>query len=323
MPLSRYLLPFLLLTSLGCFCLGLLLGSVAIAPAELAALVTGKAQPLTHSLVIELRLPRVALAFLSGAMLALAGALMQVLLRNPLAEPYILGISGGAGVATLLAMMVGLGGLWLTSSAFLGALLSTMLVFGIARQGHGWTPTRLLLTGVVIAMGWGALISFILAIAPDHQLRGMLFWLMGDLSYGQLPYSGIAILLLALALTVPYARELNILTRGELQAGALGVKVESMRLRIYLVASLLAAAAVVQVGSIGFVGLVVPHLLRLMGCVDYRRLLPACVLLGGSLLVVADTLARTIIAPEQLPSGIITALIGVPLFLYLLGRQYR
>lgn len=317
------LLALLLLLSLISLTLGLMLGSVSIELSELGALLTGNAAPLTQSLVIELRLPRTLLAFLSGAMLALAGALMQVLLRNPLAEPYILGISGGAGFATLLAMMLGLSGLWLTGSAFIGALLSTLLVFGLARRGSGWTPTRLLLTGVVIAMGWGALISFILTIAPDQQLRGMLFWLMGDLSYGQMPYSGGIILLIALAFTLPYARELNIMTRGELQAAALGVAVNPMRLRIYLISSLLAAAAVVQVGSIGFVGLVVPHLLRLLGCQDHRLLLPACLLLGGSLLVLADTVARTIIAPEQLPSGIITALIGVPLFLYLLGRQYR
>jgi len=317
------LLALLLLLSLFSLTLSLMLGSVAIEPHELAALLWGNATPLTQSLVLELRLPRTLLAFLSGAMLALAGALMQVLLRNPLAEPYILGISGGAGFATLLAMMAGLSGLWLTGSAFIGALLSTILVFGLARRGSGWTPTRLLLTGVVIAMGWGALISFILTIAPEQQLRGMLFWLMGDLSYGQMPYSGGIILIIALTFTLPYARELNIMTRGELQAGALGVQVNTMRLRIYLTSSLLAAAAVVQVGSIGFVGLVVPHLLRLLGCQDHRLLLPACLLLGGSLLVLADTIARTLIAPEQLPSGIITALIGVPLFLYLLGRQYR
>lgn len=317
------LLPALIAVSLLSLITSVMLGSVNVSLAQFWALLSGDAQPLTHSLVVELRLPRTALAFISGAMLAVAGALMQVLLRNPLADPYILGISGGAGVATLLAMLLGLGGLWLTGSAFVGALISTALVFGIARRGLGWTPTRLLLTGVVIAMGWGAMISFILAIAPDQQLRGMLFWLMGDLSYGQLPYSSIVILVLAMLIMLPYARELNIMTRGELQAEALGVRVEMMNLRIFLVSSLLAAAAVVQVGSIAFIGLVVPHLLRLLGCQDHRLLLPACILLGGSLLVLADTAARTIIAPEQLPSGIITTLIGVPLFLYLLGKRHQ
>ncbi len=317
------LLPLLLALSLISLTIGLMLGSVPVEFSQILSLLAGNAEPLTQNLIIELRLPRTTLAFLSGAMLALAGALMQVLLRNPLADPYILGISGGAGFATLLGMMLGLSGLWLTGSAFIGALFSTFLVFGLARQGTGWTPTRLLLTGVVISMGWGAMISFILTIAPDQQLRSMLFWLMGDLSYGEIPYSSMVILITAFALVFPMARQLNIMTRGELQAGALGVQVNHMRLRIYLVSALLAAAAVVQVGSIAFIGLVVPHILRLLGCQDHRRLLPACILLGGSLLVLADTLARTIIAPEQLPSGVITAFIGVPLFLYLLGRQYR
>lgn len=322
MPSARLLL-LLLLLSLITLTLSVVIGSVSIELSQLAALLEGNATPLTQSLVLELRLPRTLLAFISGAMLALAGALMQVLLRNPLAEPYILGISGGAGATTLLAMMLGFSGLWLTGSAFIGALLSMLLVFGIAQGGRGWTPTRLLLTGVVIAMGWGAVISFILVIAPDQQLRGMLFWLMGDLSFGQIPYSGVIILLFALATTLPIARELNIMTRGELQAEALGVEVNRVRLRIYLISSLLAAAAVVQVGSIGFVGLVIPHILRLLGCQDHRYLLPASVLLGGTLLVIADTIARTAVSPEQLPTGIITALIGVPLFLYLLGRQHR
>ncbi|MEW5757784.1 MAG: iron ABC transporter permease [Pseudomonadota bacterium] len=303
--------------------LALAVGSVPLSLPEVLSALAGQGDPLQQSLVWELRLPRAASAFIIGAQLALAGALMQVLLRNPLADPYILGVSGGAGVAALCAMLLGLAGLLLTASAFVGALLSTLLVFGLAHSRIDWTPTRLLLTGVVVAMGWGALISFILAIAPEAQLRGMLFWLMGDLSYSQFPALGTVILLLTSALIWPQARDLNVLARGEWQAAALGVEIQRLRWRLYFIAALLTASAVVQAGSIGFIGLVVPHLLRLLGCHDHRYLLPAAVLCGGSLLLLGDTLARSMIAPQQLPVGIITAFIGVPLFLYLLNRRVQ
>jgi len=244
-----------------------------------------------------------------------------VLVRNPLADPYVLGISGGAAVAALLAMLLGLGGIWLTGSAFGGALLAMALVFGLARGRGSWTPTRLLLTGVVLAAGWGAVISFILATSPDRNIRGMLFWLMGDLGYVQTPEPALFILLLGLLACWPLGRDLNILIRGELQAGALGINSGRLQITLFLLASFLTATAVVQAGSIGFVGLVIPHIMRLMGFTDHRLLLPAAALAGGSLLVLADTLARTILAPQQLPVGIITALLGVPLFLYLLRRE--
>lgn len=320
---QRQILIGLAAVSLTLLALALAAGSITLSLPELLAALARTGEPLQHSLVWELRLPRAAAAFITGAQLALAGALMQVLLRNPLADPYILGVSGGAGVAALGAMLLGCAGLLLTASAFAGALVSTLLVFGLAHARIDWTPTRLLLTGVVIAMGWGALISFILAIAPEAQLRGMLFWLMGDLSYSQLPTLGAITLLLVLALIWPQARDLNVLARGESQAAALGVEIQRLRWRLYFLAALLTASAVVQAGSIGFIGLVVPHLLRLLGCHDHRYLLPAAVLGGGSLLLLADTLARTVIAPQQLPVGIITAFIGVPLFLYLLNRPAR
>ncbi|MFC1751006.1 FecCD family ABC transporter permease, partial [Pseudomonadota bacterium] len=267
-------------------------------------------------------LPRALSALAVGGLLALAGALMQTLLRNPLGDPYVLGISGGAAVGTLGTMLLGLGGLWLNASAFVGALLSMLLVFALAHGKGGWTTTRLLLTGVIVAAGWGALIRLMLAISPDSDLRGMIFWLMGDFSHATDPGISIFILILGLLFCMPMARSLNILARGELQAQALGVNVATLRWATYFLASLLTAVAVTQAGSIGFVGLVVPHLIRLAIGNDQRILLPASVLLGGGLLICADTLARTIIAPQQLPVGVITALIGVPIFLYLL-RQSR
>ena len=306
------------------FIFALLTGSVTTSWQDLWTVIDTSSSGVTHNIITELRLPRALGAFATGGMLALAGALMQVLLRNPLADPYILGVSGGAAVGALGATLAGVAGtIWLTGSAFVGALVSMFLVFALARGEGSWTPTRLLLTGVVIAAGWGALISFLLAIGPDQHLRGMLFWLMGDLSNASAPIGAWLILTVGFIACIPIVRQLNVLARGELQASALGVDIAPLRLQIYLIASLMTAAAVTVAGSIGFIGLIVPHLVRLIGVNDQRLLLPAAVLLGGSMLVIADTLARTLLAPIQLPVGVITAAIGVPLFLLLLRRGYR
>ena len=246
---------------------------------------------------------------------------MQVLLRNPLADPYVLGLSGGAAVGALLAMLGGAAGFLVSGSAFAGAMLATLMVFGLAHGSGSWTPSRLLLTGVVVAAGWGAVITLILSMTPARQLPGMLYWLMGDLSHAATPWPGLIVLVLVCLLVFPLGRALNVLARGSLQAAALGVSVRPLEWSIYLMASLLTATAVTMAGSVGFVGLVVPHMLRLVLGNDQRLILPACALAGGTLLVLADTLARVVIAPEQLPVGVITALIGVPTFLYLLYRS--
>lgn len=298
----------------------LALGSVPVPIGQLGSILRGTTDSLHHAVVWELRLPRALTAFVAGGMLAVAGALMQVLLRNPLADPYVLGVSGGAAVAALSAIMLGLGGPWISGGAFIGALLSMFLVFGLAHGRGGWTPTRLLLTGVVVAAGWSALISFLLAVSPNQSLRTMLFWLMGDLAGAGGPGWSTAALLLALIAAMALARNLNLLARGDLQAKALGVQVARLRLTLFFLASLLTAGAVTLAGSVGFVGLVVPHLLRLLIGADHRVLLPAAMLAGGMLLMLADTLARTIIAPQQLPVGVLSALIGVPVFLFLLHR---
>jgi iron complex transport system permease protein len=312
------LLPALLLLSLCLLLISLLTGSVGTGWQDLFAVLTGDGDALATQVILELRWPRTAAAFTTGALLALAGALMQVLLRNPLADPYVLGVSGGAASAALLAMLLGAGSAWLHGAAFGGALFSMMLVFGLSHGSGSWTSNRLLLTGVVVAAGWGAVIGFLLALGPDQGLRGMLFWLMGDLSYATLPVAGLAALITGLLVSLGIGRQLNILTHGEQAASALGVSVRGLRRLVYLLASLLTATAVTLAGSIGFVGLIVPHMLRLVGVRDHRLLLPAATLLGGSLLVCADTLARSLLAPRQLPVGILTALVGVPLFLILL-----
>ena len=301
--------------------LALAIGSVTISPSELWAVLQNQGSVLHQTLVWDLRLPRTLAAFATGGLLAVAGALMQVLLRNPLADPYVLGLSGGAAVGALLAMLAGMGALLISGSAFAGAMLATLLVFGLAHGTGSWTASRLLLTGVVVAAGWGAVITLMLALTPSYKLPGMLYWLMGDVSYARTPWPALVVLALAVVVIMPLARNLNVLARGSMQAAALGVSVRPLEWTIYLLASLLTATAVTTAGSIGFVGLIVPHMLRLVLGNDQRIILPASALAGGTLLVLADTLARTVIAPEQLPVGVITALLGVPTFLYLLHRS--
>jgi iron complex transport system permease protein len=272
------------------------------------------------ALLWQLRLPRALAAWVVGAMLALSGCLMQVLLRNPLADPYILGVSGGAAFAALAGMTIGVAAALIPVLALLGAFLSILIVFGLARGTGPWSGTRLLLTGVVTAAGWAALISLVLATSSDNSLRGMLFWLMGDFSYARLPGWAVGVLLLGLALTLGMARSLNVLAMGETTASLLGESTRTLLWTLYGLASLLTAAAVAVAGTIGFVGLIVPHLVRLASGSDHRILIPASALFGGAFLVFSDTVARTVMAPRQLPVGVITALLGVPLFLVLLNR---
>lgn len=323
MPTRRraiLILAALCLLAVGSFMLALTVGSFKVATADVFAALLGR-EGSGGEVVLQLRLPRAIAGFACGGLLALAGALMQVLLRNPLADPYVLGISGGAGVGAMFAILIGLPALGIDGLAFAGALGAMFIVFGLAHGDGSWTQTRLLLTGVIVAAGCGALVALMLAIAEEHKLRGMLFWLMGDLGQSSQWWPPLAALVVALTLAMPFARELNLLSRGMMQAQALGVAVDRLRYAIYLLASLATAASVTTAGSIGFVGLVVPHLVRLATGNDQRLLLPASVLAGGSLLVLADTLARTLIAPQQLPVGVLTALIGVPVFLFLLSRQ--
>jgi iron complex transport system permease protein len=277
--------------------------------------------PLVRTIVLELRLPRALAAFGAGVVLALAGVLMQALLRNPLADPYVLGVSGGAAVGALSVMLAGLVGIAVDAGAAIGAFVAMLLVFAVAHGPGGWTTTRLLLTGVVVAAGCGAIVSLLLSLSDDLRLRGMLFWLLGDFGYVRTPWSLLALALIAIPAGLLVARPLDALARGELQARLLGVPVRGLRIGIYVAASLLTAAAVTTAGSIGFVGLVTPHLVRLAAGSSHRVVIPASALAGGTLVVIADLLARTIVAPRQLPVGALTALIGVPLFLLLMRRQ--
>lgn len=296
------------------------LGSAGPGPVELWHGILTGTDPLARSLVVELRLPRALSGFGAGALLALAGVCMQVLLRNPLADPYVLGVSGGAAVAALGAMLLGIGAFGVQAAAFAGALGATLTVFALAQGPGGWTPTRLLLTGVVVAAGTGALVSLLLAAGDPTVLRGMVYWLMGDLSWAGSPVGMLVLAAIATPVGVIFARPLNVLARGDVQAQLLGVAVTPLRGALFVVASLLTAATVTSVGAIGFVGLVTPHLVRLALGADHRRVVPAAALAGGTLVVVADLAARTMLAPRQLPVGALTALIGVPLFLMLMRR---
>lgn len=273
-----------------------------------------------QQIIFTLRLPRTCAAFVTGGLLALAGAMMQLLLKNPLADPYVLGISGGGAVAALLSMLCGLSGYWLTGAAWLGSLTAMLAVFLFAHKKSHLQTHLLLLAGVAASSGFAAFISFILLIAPNTALHGMLFWLLGDLSDAHLPAGEFFILLLGFVCSMKLARQLNILMHGTEHAKALGIETQRLQWQLYLLTALLTAAAVTLAGCIGFVGLIVPHFLRLLGVHDYRYLLPGSILLGGSLLTTADTLARTVLAPQQLPVGIMMALIGIPVFLVLLRR---
>jgi len=314
-------LVVLLLLAIGAFAVALSAGSVSIDWTDVLQGLNGRDLSVDYTVVFQLRLPRAVTAFVVGGTLGLAGVLMQILLRNPLADPYVLGVSGGAAVAALLAILIGWHMIGVSGAAAVGALVSMFLVFVLSRGRGDWSTTRLLLTGVVLAAGWGAVVSFILAVSPDAHVRGMLFWLMGDIRETFPGWVRLGILMTSLLVAYCFARSLNLLSLGELRAESLGVNTTLLRVGLFFMAGLLTASAVTLAGAIGFVGLVVPHMIRLWGGSDHRLVLPGSVLLGGVLLVLAEAVARTIMAPNQLPVGVITAFIGVPVFLYLLQRD--
>lgn len=296
-------------------------GSVAIGWGELWQGLLARDNSLAGALIYDLRLPRALTAFAAGGVLAIAGVLMQVLLRNPLADPFVMGVSGGAAVGALSGILIGLGGFAVDAAAMAGALASTLLVFTLARDREQWGSQRLLLTGVVIASGAGAIVSMLLALGEESRLRGMLFWLMGDLSLSASPLRLLITLGVGLVLVLPFARDLNVLAHGDVHAQVLGIPVRRLRVGIFVVSSILTGAAVSAAGTIGFVGLLTPHLVRLMLGADHRRVVPAAALLGGTLVMLADLIARSAFAPRQLPVGAVTAVVGVPLFLALMHRR--
>jgi iron complex transport system permease protein len=305
----------------------LLFGAVSIPVDQVLDALRGGSDETTRQIVNGLRLPRALMAVLVGGGLALAGATFQALLRNPLAEPYILGISGGAAVGAVLTLTLGLTSeaSWaLPLAAFAGALLAIVLVFAVARRAGGPLDVRvLLLAGVVVGAFFSAVIALILALSDAPSVRSAVIWMMGSLAGSDWTRVGIvALYTLPTALVLMgLARSLNLLSLGEETASVLGADVERAKRIGFLVASLLTAAGVGVAGVIGFVGLVVPHGVRLLVGADNRILLPLSFLTGGAFLAWADLVARTVVAPAELPIGVITAFVGVPLFLLLLRRS--
>ncbi|HSY04932.1 MAG TPA: iron ABC transporter permease [Steroidobacteraceae bacterium] len=299
----------------------LFIGSSGIGLSQALAALGGHGDEATRNVLVGVRLPRVLAAFGVGSLLALAGVLLQALFRNPLADPYVLGVSGGAAVGALFAMIAGAAALIVQSAAVAGALAAVSLVYLLARGGG--TP-RLLLTGVVLASACGALVSVLLALADTSRVRGMVFWLAGDLEWAVNPWISAAAALLAVAVAVAVARPLNVLASGELRARTVGLALEAWRTVLFIACATLTALAVVSAGTVGFVGLITPHAVRLaFRTSDHRIVAPAAALAGGMLLTGADLVARTIAAPRQLPVGAIMALVGAPLFVILLRGRSR
>lgn len=321
--------PFawLLLLLLATLAASVLFGAAGLSAGEVAAALRGGGDAAARTIVLELRLPRAALALLIGGALGVSGAVFQALLRNPLAEPYILGVSGGAAVGAVSAIVLGLGvaGGWTVPvAAFIGSLGAIALVFRVAARVSGGLDTRvLLLAGVVVGAFFNALILLLLSFADTDRFRAAFFWMMGSLAGAQ--WSALAWLALylipSIAILFGLARSFDLLAIGEETTMHLGADPDRIKIAAYLTASLAVAASVAVVGVIGFIGLVVPHALRLAWRGDYRFLLPASFLAGAAFLLVADTCARIVVAPAELPVGVVTALVGVPVFVVLLRRR--
>ncbi|MGJ7918867.1 FecCD family ABC transporter permease [Massilia sp. LXY-6] len=319
----------LLLAALACMLFAGVTGSVTVAlpelPRAVMELMRGRQDSLAASL-LALRAGRALTAFVTGGALALAGVMMQALLRNPLADPYVLGISAGASVGALFALLMMSAAMVVDGAALLGAVAVSMLLYLLARRdirggvaAEGGTST-LLLTGVILMSACMALVTLMLSIAPEGSLRNMVFWMIGDLAGTPLRVLPWIVLGGALAFALRNARAMNVLALHADTARTLGIEVGRLRKGLFFVSGVLTASAVTNAGSIGFVGLIVPHACRFAFGPDHRVLIPSAVLLGGSFLVLCDTLARTVVAPTQLPVGAITALIGAPVFLYQLHQ---
>ena len=323
-------LAILALAVIGAFALSVSLGASGLGPGDLWRALSGDADPTARAILLQLRLPRAALAALIGAALGITGCTFQALLRNPLAEPYVLGVSGGAAVGAVAVFVTGLGVAipWmLPAGAFLGAVAAMVLVLEVARRA---SPARmdtrvLILSGVIIGAFFNAIILLMLSLADVESFRSAIFWMMGNLTGAEWGSTGLLAVLLVPGTLVllSLARAFNLLSRGEEVAHYLGASVQRVKLTAYLAASLMVGAAVAAGGVIGFVGLIVPHAVRLAWGNDHRLLLPASFLAGSAFLLLADTVARLVVAPAELPTGVVTAVVGVPLFVVLLMRGGR
>lgn len=323
---------FLTLLLLWVILFSITVGSVRIKPQSIISILfqsliaSGEKQTSIEGMIIlSLRLPRVLLAGLVGAGLSMAGVIFQVLLRNPLADPYILGVSSGSAVGTILAILLGFSAtsFGLPVASFIGALLTIGVVFYFGRQNGKIHPNTLLLTGVVTGSFLSAVILFLLSFSQKEELHTILFWLMGDFSFSNFTSLQIVFpyILLGFIFLYSRSRHYNLLLLGEEGAIQMGLSVERLKLLSYLSASLITAASVSVCGLIGFVGLIIPHMARILLGADHRLILPSSALMGASFLILSDTLARTLLAPVELPVGVITAAFGGPFFIYLLRKR--
>jgi iron complex transport system permease protein len=292
-----------------------------------AAFFTGRWDTIPPSdklIVFGLRLPRIALGVLVGAALSVSGASFQALLRNPLADPYVLGVSSGAALGAILSLAWFPHAAWtMQALAFVGALLTITAVYFLGRRNGNLDSTTLLLAGIIAASFLSAIIMFLMTTLSGRDLRGMAFWLMGDLATPPALHLRFLFIVLLLAIGAIYttASDLNLILTGEQEAHHLGVNVARVKFVVYVSASFLTGLAVSLSGAIGYVGLLIPHVIRMLFGSDYRLLIPASALGGAIALTLADTLARTIVAPTELPVGAMTAAIGAPIFIYLLRRR--
>ena len=309
------------------FLLSILVGEADLTPGQVFAALLGEGDINDRRIVVGLRAPRAVMAILVGGGLSLSGAVFQALLRNPLAEPYILGISGGAATGAVLALALGLAASlsWaLPAAAFAGALVAIFLVLRVAATADDRVDVRvLLLAGVVVGAFFTACMAFVLSISDARTVRSAVLWMMGSLvgSDWRTVWMVTLYSIPAVIALVGLARPLNLLAIGEETAGYLGADVERVKRMAYVLASLLTAAGVAATGVIGFVGLIVPHSIRLLVGADYRVLIPLAFLAGAVFLMLADIAARTVLPPTEVPIGVITAFVGVPLFLLLLRRS--
>lgn len=304
------------------------IGSVGLSAGELSdaliELISGHSDSLAATL-LSMRLERAFAAFIVGSSLALAGCMMQALLRNPLADPYVLGVSGGASVGALSMLFMSASLVTVNIVAFAGAMVVALILYLLSRRDFSIADgsSRLLLTGVILAFGCSAIVTLLLTVAADNDLRGMVFWLVGDLAGATVTVWSVAIMLVVFIFVWLAARSVNLLALHADMAATLGVNVASLKKSLFVGGALLTASAVTSAGNIAFVGLIVPHACRMIWGPDHRFLFPSALLTGGFFLVLADTLSRTILAPHQLPVGVVTSLIGVPVFLFQLYRSRR
>ena len=306
----------------------LFIGSASVSPRDVLAVLTGRVRGVDQVVVLSLRLPRILATLLAGGALAVAGAGFQGLARNPLAEPSVLGVSSGAAFGVVVAQVFGLGGslveaVGLAACAFAGALVAGGAVYLIASRAGGLPVHTLLLAGVIVGIFFSSAITVLISVVDFDRLGGVVHWLLGNL--GPVAPGSLAVFAALTAvggwLVIGAARRLNLLALGEESAQQLGVDALGLKRRIFAGAALLTSAAVAFAGPIGFVGLIVPHVVRLLWGGDYRRVLPLSAILGAAFLVGTDVLGRTVIAPQEVPVGIITAIVGGPFFLYLLRTR--